>query len=395
MSVEIQSSRHLLSQPLWIKDPDYFDLQSLQRLDYHWHPGTSRKTEPEGIRARSYKPKVSAYRSTLNWDLGEKSKSVSSVNARQKTDVLENFSGSLTNLLNQQPRDWLIDDYDSRHKQWRRTDEIVRSKEPFTKMSLYREQFSPKEADRVQPVKPVHEPLKTSEKFSNKSVYTHEYTPKPIVLDNKKFSNKSVYTHEYTPKPIVLDNSNTKYRKICLPLEMIPQKVMPTPSAETKEDFATNRDPFKSTTYREDFQKHVSKNNGPVMCRKLAPKLKMSNVIKPPYDILQLNPITISSYRMNYTNSVKRQNSYDQLPAAGLPTSGGPIKSQRQTYSFSHDSHAKEKDNTVESLSHAPVHQLSRNLCLPNIIEQIENKWPYLEHRKGCFYTTKQLDGNF
>ncbi|VDQ16626.1 unnamed protein product [Trichobilharzia regenti] len=110
---------------------------------------------------------------------------------------------------------------------------------------------------------------------------------------------------------------------------------------------------------------------------------------------MELNPITISSYRLNYTNSVEKQNSYDQLPAAGLPTSGGPIKSQRQTYSFSCDGHPKEKDNTGESLSHPPVHQLSRSRCLPNIIEQIENKWPYLEHRKGCFYTTKQLDGNF
>lgn len=57
-SADIDSSRHLISQPLWIKDPNYFDLQSSTRSDYLWDPRTSRKTEPEGIRARSFKPKV-------------------------------------------------------------------------------------------------------------------------------------------------------------------------------------------------------------------------------------------------------------------------------------------------------------------------------------------------
>ncbi|CAH8468666.1 unnamed protein product [Heterobilharzia americana] len=161
MSLEVQSCRNLLTQPLWIKDSQYFDLQSLQRSDYQWHLGTSRKAEPEGIRARSFKPKVSAYRSTINW-IWVKNQSQSLV--------------SLTNLLNQQPRDWLIDDYDSKHKEWRRTEQIVKNKEPFTRTSLYREHFSPKEADHVQPVKPVHTPLKTLEKFSDTSVYTHEYT---------------------------------------------------------------------------------------------------------------------------------------------------------------------------------------------------------------------------
>nr|AAW27428.1 SJCHGC08655 protein [Schistosoma japonicum] len=150
----------------------------------------SRKTEPEGIRARSFKPKVSAYRSTINWDLGEKSKSITCIHTPINPQSHQSLSISLTNLLNHQPRDWLIDDYDSKHKEWRQTNQIVTNKESFTKMSLYREHFSQKEADNVKPMKPVHIPLKTSERFTNKSVYTDEYIWRPIAVDYNRLNTK-------------------------------------------------------------------------------------------------------------------------------------------------------------------------------------------------------------
>lgn len=92
--------------------------------------------------------KVSAYKSTINWDLGEKAKSISCVHTQVNPNKFQNHSYSLTSLLDQQPRDWLIDDYDSKHKGWRRTDQIIRNKQSFTKNSLYREQFPPKEAGK-------------------------------------------------------------------------------------------------------------------------------------------------------------------------------------------------------------------------------------------------------
>ncbi|CAI2725495.1 unnamed protein product [Schistosoma spindalis] len=382
-SAEIESSRHLISQPLWIKDPNYFDLQSSTRSDYLWDPRTSRKTEPEGIRARSFKPKVSAYKSTINWDLGEKAKSISCVHTQVNPNKYQNHSYSLTSLLDQQPRDWLIDDYDSKHKGWRRTDEIIRNKESFTKNSLYREQFPPKEADHVQPVKPVHIPLKTSEKFTDKSVYTDEYIWRPILIDY----------------------NNLKHHKLCLPIEMIPSKprdesnminigenVMSMPG--------TNPNLFKNTTYREDFQRHALNRKEPVMCRKIAPVIKLSKVLKPPYEIQESYSTINSRYQYDYASSIKHRHLSNRLPAAGMTTFDKPIKSQIQTYSFDLEndpSLIKEKYNNQEN-SMEKVHSninLSQRMYLPDIIEQVQNKWPYLEHKNGCFYSTKPLEGSF
>ncbi|XP_018646156.1 hypothetical protein Smp_149710 [Schistosoma mansoni] len=382
-SAEIESSRHLISRPLWIKDPNYFDLQSLTRSDYLWDPRTSRKTEPEGIRARSFKPKVSAYKSTIDWDSGEKEKSISCVHTQLNPNKYQNHSYSLTSLLDQQPRDWLIDDYDSKHKGWRRTDQIVRNKESFTKNSLYREQFPPKEADHVQPVKPVHIPLKTSEKFTDKSIYTDEYIWRPIIID---------YSH-------------SKHHKLRLPIEMIPSKprdesnmisigenVMSAPGTSPKL--------FKNTTYREDFQRHALTSKEPVMCRKIAPAIKLSKVLKPPYEIQESYSTINSRYQYDYASSIKHRHLSDRLPAAGITTSGGPIKNQNQTYSFDYENDPlllKEKSNIQENSIkefHSNIN-LSQRMYLPDIIEQVENKWPYLEHKKGCFYTTRPLEGSF
>ncbi|RTG83632.1 uncharacterized protein DC041_0010156, partial [Schistosoma bovis] len=220
-SADIDSSRHLISQPLWIKDPNYFDLQSSTRSDYLWDPRTSRKTEPEGIRARSFKPKVSAYKSTINWDLGEKAKSISCVHTQVNSNKFQNHSYSLTSLLDQQPRDWLIDDYDSKHKGWRRTDQIIRNKESFTKNSLYREQFPPKEAgEKAKSISCVHTQV-NSNKFQNHSYsltslldqqprdwLIDDYDSKhkgwrrtdQIIRNKESFTKNSLYREQFPPK---------------------------------------------------------------------------------------------------------------------------------------------------------------------------------------------------
>ncbi|CAH8468683.1 unnamed protein product [Heterobilharzia americana] len=167
---------------------------------------------------------------------------------------------------------------------------------------------------------------------------------------------------------------------------MIPSRPVHKSSAETMGNFVANKDMLKNTTYKEDFQRYVLMNKEPVMCRKIAPTIKMSKVLRPPYEILEASPTSTSSYRMNFTDFMKSHHLSDQLPAAGLTTSGGPIKSQRQTYSFQ-PLIAKELSKTEESLSkqrHSSV-QLSRSLYLPDIVEQIENRWPYLEHKKDAF----------
>ncbi|CAH8436487.1 unnamed protein product [Schistosoma rodhaini] len=382
-SAVIESSRHLISRPLWIKDPNYFDLQSSTRSDYLWDPRTSRKTEPEGIRARSFKPKVSAYKSTIDWDLGEKIKSISCVHTQLNPNKYQNHSYSLTSLLDQQPRDWLIDDYDSKHKGWRRTNQIVRNKESFTENSLYREQFPPKEADHVQPVKPVHIPLKTSEKFTDKSVYTDEYIWRPIIIDYNQ----------------------SKHHKLRLPIEMIPSKPrdesnMISIGENVMSTLGTSPKLFKNTTYREDFQRHALTSKEPVMCRKIAPAIKLSKVLKPPYEIQESYSTINSRYQYDYASSIKHRHLSNCLPAAGITTSGGPIKNQNQTYSFDYENYPlfiKEKSNIQEkSIEESDSNiNLSQRLYLPDIIEQVENKWPYLEHKKGCFYTTRPLEGSF
>lgn len=48
--------------------------------------------------------------------------------------------------------------------------------------------------------------------------------------------------------------------------------------------------------------------------------------------------------------------------------------------------------NSIQNF-HSNVN-LSQRLYLPDIIEQVENKWPYLEHKNGCFYSTKPLKGS-
>ncbi|CAH8465665.1 unnamed protein product [Schistosoma turkestanicum] len=382
-SAEVESSRHLISQPLWIKDPNYFDLQSSTRSDYLWDPRSSRKTEPEGIRARSFKPKVSAYRSTLNWDLGERAKSISCVHTQINPQTYKNQSYSLNSLLDQQPSDWLIDDYDSKHKGWRRTEQMVRNKDSFTKTSLYREHFTPKEAEHVQPVKPVHIPLKTSEKFSDKSVYTDEYTWRPILIDYNRL----------------------KHHRLCLPIECIPSRPRDESNIMTiGEDVIslsnTNSKPFKNTTYREDFQRRELIRKEPVMCRKISPTIKLSKGLKPPYEIQESDFSMNSKYQYDYGCLLKHRRLSSQLPAAGITTTGGPIKNQNQTYSFdseNYPSFIKEKSNigkekTQEFCSNI---NLSRQMYLPDIVEQMDNKWPYLEHKKGCFYSTRPLEGSF
>ncbi|KAH8850200.1 hypothetical protein KSF78_0000435 [Schistosoma japonicum] len=380
---EVHSSRHLISQPLWIKDPNYFDLQSSTRSDYQWDPRMSRKTEPEGIRARSFKPKVSAYRSTINWDLGEKSKSITCIHTPINPQSHQSLSISLTNLLNHQPRDWLIDDYDSKHKEWRQTNQIVTNKESFTKMSLYREHFSQKEADNVKPMKPVHIPLKTSERFTNKSVYTDEYIWRPIAVDYNRL----------------------KHQRIRLPIELIPSKPRDESSIENMNKImmslpSSQSDLLKITTYREDFKKPTLTIKEPVMCRKIAPVIKSSEVLKPPYEINEPMSSINSRYQYDYSGSSKHHRLSNQLPAAGITTFGGPIKSQRQTYSFHSDNCTvliKENSNIQDGIDRECNSNinLSQNTYLPEIVEQVKNKWPYLEHKKGCFYTTKPIEGCF
>lgn len=52
------SSKHLISKPLWIIDPSFMDLQSLNRLDYQNFYKINKENKLQKIKAPSFKPKV-------------------------------------------------------------------------------------------------------------------------------------------------------------------------------------------------------------------------------------------------------------------------------------------------------------------------------------------------
>ncbi|KAA3681424.1 uncharacterized protein DEA37_0009903 [Paragonimus westermani] len=150
-----QTSRNLISQPLWIIDPKYHDIHSMTRSDYtgHYHPAQDKHTQC--LRARSFKPKstntlliilrqVSAYRTTLSLTMP--------VSPRGLQDALEGTS--ITSHPNayvlRSPGDYCVDDKLASRCHWRRTGQIIEHPEPFIGSSVYRHDFSYRNAVSTQ-----------------------------------------------------------------------------------------------------------------------------------------------------------------------------------------------------------------------------------------------------
>lgn len=57
--IVVPDTRYLTSQPLWIAEQPHVEMKSLMHADYPGHFHVTRREAAYGLRAKSYKPKVS------------------------------------------------------------------------------------------------------------------------------------------------------------------------------------------------------------------------------------------------------------------------------------------------------------------------------------------------
>ncbi|CAL8092797.1 unnamed protein product [Calicophoron daubneyi] len=371
--------RHLVSHPLWISDFKYADLRSIMHSDYRGHFHKTRREAPYGMRARSFKPKVSAYRSTLNLNMPR------CESTPHSEPVWQAFEAGRTPtpgevLFRPKPNTaWVIDDKHSLRSRWRTVGEIQPSQEPFTRTSLYREHFPPKVPEKMEKIKAVHIPLKTARIFDSRSTYALDFGG-----------------YDQSAAPRIRKRARTECSEI---MEKSEPDLPPTREKSSAEDQPTMGLPtplMTRTTYKIDYQPYgEGVKPEAIMSRNVAARVHSKPVETPPYEITNRDFTVVTSYRKDYNSSGKPNCSL--LPAAGLVTRRGAMRSQRETHQFqmppekSYSAETKMGRKTKSSLHTAREFFTDRVERMYENSRQ-QNLWPYLEHKNSFFYTTENTE---
>ncbi|VDP73551.1 unnamed protein product [Echinostoma caproni] len=370
-------TRYLISRPLWIAEQPHVQVRSLMHDDFPGHFHVTRREAPYGLRARSYKPKVSAYRSTLQLQTPYRATGGISDHETKYNTASEKI------LFDPAYKDCrTVDDRQANRIRWRRMGQIERSILPQENETLYRSHYPIKTPEPVQRVTMKHIPLKTEQGFANNSVYKTD------------FANVKVPCKCY-PTPLQRIHSNSSGRQSTVPIVNAKLEGNLTSIHETER--GTNS-PVNKSSYEIDYQKYLPPTNRvPLLTRRIAPKVFARPVTNPPFEIAEFDANNFkSSYREHYktTNDPKRQ----CLPAAGSITRGGRLISQRETYPYYCTPTPVLRLPCAQSVPKtlSPVNPKDRSQttvdCYQNSLDQ--NIWPYLEHKSSCFYTTTTNNNN-
>ncbi|BHF66652.1 hypothetical protein SprV_0200967400 [Sparganum proliferum] len=329
------------------------------------------------LKSKSFRPKVSALRSTVPicWSTGAENESIFSAAApgesRQEKDIK-----------------YIVDDPASTYRDIRRTGLLIRSSDVDEKQSQYRQEFGPKFSglyftdpvpDRF--VAPTHVPLWTKSAFTDKSVYRSDYQPRQPTQEGQKnlLVRASVAIEGNVRSPLDEEAATEAHA---------PENSLP--SLES------------STTYKENFKEHsASYSSGIIRGRKMTyPERSKRNVEIGTKGLV--NELTRGGEATSYNTTFSAPPNLSGLAAAGLRSPGvagqggrynpsfistgsvTPTSFSRPEFCFRRKKHNLEgRVRSAEGTGPATLPDLRVNLA-----EKMRNAnvWPYLEHRGGCFY---------
>ncbi|CAH8449083.1 unnamed protein product [Dicrocoelium dendriticum] len=334
------------SQPLWIADPNYHYLRSLSKSDYSGFPNLGRKDDSCSLKAKSFKPKVSAYRTTLS---------------------LVTDDGLPSDDSNIQ---YVVDDPRAAQVHWRCLGQIRRSNERFFPCTSYREQFPTKYTGMPERRKLIHVPQVSEEKFNCQSAYRSDFC-RPTTnlfesLCKYPVPNAANILHSLLPKRLKSAKNDENSRNIQNPK-------------------LANVTMEKTTTYALSY---TPKQQRDMPSRRTGTKY----IREPPFEVSD-KPVTgETTYRATYTIKDKADEINNHRIAAGLVTRGGPVKYQRETFTY-YPATACTLDE-MPSCSDAARRNTaggeSSEVQQTRQFAERNNLWPYVEHKSGCFYTVKE-----
>ncbi|TPP65538.1 hypothetical protein FGIG_10725 [Fasciola gigantica] len=367
-------TRFLVSQPLWIAEQPNVEMKSLMRADYPGHIHATRSEVPYGLRAKSYKPKVSAYRSTLQLRTPYRS-----------TGLMRNLEPGYTirpeELLfdSRHQRDRLVDDRQANQCKWLSRGQIKRNDEPMERSSLYRLDFASKTLEPVRRITIKHVPLHSEEPFTGTSMYMTDFNKVSVPRSRYAESQQKTQSQHFGRYSVA---KSTAFEA---------KPVGPSSPIQGGET------PRMSTTssYKIDYQPYaVPLRSVPLFTRRVAPQLFSRPVTNPPFEITAFGVTPMkSSYQEHYNPEGKPD--AQNLPPAGSITRGGRMLSQRETYAYHKtptprlpvpDSHSllglpSEVDLPRRSHTATELYQRSLN----------DNMWPYLEHSQTLSFPKTAL----
>ncbi|KAA0197807.1 hypothetical protein FBUS_01091 [Fasciolopsis buskii] len=308
--IVVPDTRYLTSQPLWIAEQPHVEMKSLMHADYPGHFHVTRREAAYGLRAKSYKPKVSAYRSTLQLRTAYRSTGL-------MNDPEPAYAIRPEQLLldPHYQRDRSVDDRQLNQSKWLSRGQLRRSDAPMEPRSLYRLDFSPKTTDPVRRITIEHVPLRSQETFTSTSIYKTDF---------KRISatgNRNPEYRENTPCPPSGRFSVAK----CTDLE---------PKSDQHSDESHTPRMSTKSSYKIDYQPYaVPSVRVPLLTRRVAPQLFSRPVTNPPFEVTKIDVSQMkSSYQDHYNPELKPDPR--NLTPAGSVTRGGRMISQRETYGY-------------------------------------------------------------
>ncbi|VDL97634.1 unnamed protein product [Schistocephalus solidus] len=331
------------------------------------------------LKSKSFRPKVSALRSTvpIYWSTGAENESIFSA-ARPEETHQEDKSRHT------------VDDPASNYHDIRCTGLLVRDPDVEEKQSQYRQEFCPKfrVPDRI--VAPKQVPLWTESAFTDKSVYRSDYQPTHLLP-------KSLRIQEGKKNLLVRPDDAFEGDVRC-PLGeetanagSAPETALPSLEC--------------STTYKETFKEHSNSYTSEIIRgRKMTyPERSKKSVEIGTRGLV--NELTRGGEATSYNTTFSAPLNLTGLAAAGLRSPG--VSGQGGRYnpnfistgsvtptSFSKPEYCfrRRKHNIEGRIRSVEMATPARSAILPDLNMTLGEKmrnfnvWPYLEHRGGCFY---------